>query len=123
MTDRESVLRFDLAMQKSHALVYTAAFITSLAGKALGVFTLKLGVAAAAWIGAVACAMAMYALFARGVDRRLLNPIWIAVDIAFVTVGVAATGGIGSPFFIWYLAAASGAAFALGKRAAYLVGA
>jgi signal transduction histidine kinase/DNA-binding response OmpR family regulator len=123
MNHRESVLRFDLAMQKSHLLVYTAAFITSLIGRALGVFTLNLTVALAGWAGACACTIAMYLLFARGVNRRWLNPIWIAVDIAFVTVGVAATGGIGSPWFIWYLAAASGTAFAAGKRAAYAVGA
>jgi len=124
MNDRESVLRFDLAMQKSHLLVYTVAFITSLIGRALGVFTLNLTVALAGWVGACACATAMYLLFRRGlVDRRWLTPIWIVVDIAFVTVGVAATGGISSPWFIWYLAAASGTAFAAGKRAAYLVGA
>jgi signal transduction histidine kinase/DNA-binding response OmpR family regulator len=123
MNDRESVLRFDLAMQKSHLLVYTVAFITSLIGRALGVFTLNLTVALVGWAGACACAIAMYLLFLRGVDRKWLTPIWIAVDIAFVTVGVAATGGISSPWFIWYLAAASGTAFALGKRAAYVVGA
>ncbi|MEK6376169.1 MAG: response regulator [Acidobacteriota bacterium] len=123
MNDRESVLRFDLAMQKSHLLVYTAAFITSLIGRALGVFTLNLTVALAAWLGACACAIAIYLLFLRGVDRKWLTPIWIAVDIAFVTIGVAATGGIGSPWFIWYLAAASGTAFGAGKRAAYAVGA
>jgi signal transduction histidine kinase/CheY-like chemotaxis protein len=123
MNDRESVLRFDLAMQKSHLLVYTVALVTSLIGRALGVFPLYLTVALAGWAGACACAIAMYVLFQRGVDRKWLTPIWIAVDIAFVTVGVAATGGIGSPWFIWYLAAASGTAFAVGKRAAYLVGA
>ena len=121
MNDRESVQRFDLAMQKSHLLVYTAAFITALAGKALGVYALNFAVALGGWLGACACAIAMYALYARGVDRKFLNPIWIAVDVAFVTVGVAATGGISSPWFIWYLAAASGAAFAAGKRAAYVV--
>jgi signal transduction histidine kinase/DNA-binding response OmpR family regulator len=123
MNDREGVLRFDLAMAKSHVLVYTATFATALVGKALGVFTLHFLVALSAWTGACACAIAVYVLFQRGVDRKWLNPIWMAVDTAFVSVGVAATGGISSPFFIWYLAGASGAAFASGKRAAYIVGA
>src|SRR5437667_9959222 len=116
MNDRESVLRFDLAMQKSHLLVYTAALLTALAGKALGLFTLHPGVALAGWAGSCACVIAMYALFARGVDRQWLNPIWIGIDVAVVTVGVAATGGISSPWYIWYLAVASAAAFAVGKR-------
>jgi signal transduction histidine kinase/DNA-binding response OmpR family regulator len=122
MNDREPVLRFDLAMQKSHLLVYTATFVTALIGKALGVFPLRFGVALTAWLASCACTGAIYLLFTRGVDRKWLNPIWIAVDTAFVTIGVAATGGISSPFYIWYLAGASGVAFASGKRAAYFVG-
>ena len=43
-SDRESVLRFDLAVQKSHPLVYTAAFFAALAAHALGVFVLNMPV-------------------------------------------------------------------------------
>jgi signal transduction histidine kinase/CheY-like chemotaxis protein len=119
--DRESVLRFDLAVQKSHPLVYTAAFVTALAAHALGVFVLNVPVAVAILLTELTCAAAMYALFRRGADRRVLNPIWIGVDILLVTTGVYATGGIGSPWFIWYLATAASTAFAAGKRASYLV--
>ena len=121
MPDRESVLRFDLAVQKSHTLIYTAAFLTALAAHALGVFVLKVPVAVAILLISFASAAAIYALFRRGGDRRILNPIWVGIDIAMVTLGVYATGGISSPWFIWYLATAASTAFAVGKRACYVV--
>jgi signal transduction histidine kinase/CheY-like chemotaxis protein len=121
MSDRASVLRFDLAVQKSHPLIYTAAFITAVAAHALGIFVLNVPVSVAILLISVASSAAMYALFRRGGDRRVLNPIWIGIDIAMVTMGVYATGGISSPWFIWYVATASSTAFAVGKKACYVV--
>jgi hypothetical protein len=109
-SDRESVLRFDLAVQKSHPLVYTAAFLTALIGHALGVFVLNIPAAVAIGVSSLACAAAMYALFRRGIDRRILNPIWVITDIILVTAGVYATGGSSSPWFLWYLATAASTA-------------
>ncbi|MBV9475704.1 MAG: response regulator [Acidobacteria bacterium] len=125
MSDRpaavSSVLRFDLAVQRNHLLVYTLGLLTSLAGRALGVFPLRLEVAFLVWGLACASSVLLSILFRRGVDRRHLNPLWLAIDVFFVTVGVYATGGIISPWFIWYMAASSVAAFAVGKKAAYAV--
>jgi hypothetical protein len=87
-SDRESVLRFDLAVQKSHPLVYTAALLTALAGHALGVFVLNMRASMAVWLISLACAAAMYALFRRGIARNILNPIWIGADILLVTLGI-----------------------------------
>jgi len=120
-SDRESVLRFDLAVQKSHALAYTAAFFTALAGHALGVFVLDIAAATAVWLISLTCPAAMYALFRRGIAREILNPIWIGADLLFVSIGVYGTGGTNSPWFIWYLASAAATAFAVGKRASYIV--
>jgi len=120
-SDRESVLRFDLAVQKSHLLVYTAAFITALAAHALGVFTLNIPVAIAIGVISVTSAAAISVLLRRGIDRRILNPIWIGTDIFLVTLGVYATGGSASPWFIWYLGTSASTAFVLGKRASYVV--
>ncbi|HXH41228.1 MAG TPA: response regulator [Thermoanaerobaculia bacterium] len=120
-SDRESVLRFDLAVQKSHALVYTAAILTVLAAHALGVFVLNMKVGIAVVLVFLLCSIVTYALFLRGMDRRILNPIWIVTDIILVTLVVYATGGVASPWFIWYLTTAASTAFAVGKRASYLV--
>jgi len=120
-TDRESVLRFDLAVQKSHPLFYIAAFLIALAAHALGVFNVDIGTGIAVCLISFACSAAMYALLRRGADRRVLNPIWIGTDIVLVTIIIYASGGITSPWFIWYLASAASTAFAVGKRASYLV--
>jgi len=120
-SDRESVLRFDLAVQRSHPLVYTAAFFAALAAQALGVFVLNLPVAVSILAIELAVTASLYALLRRGVDRRILNPVWIVTDIVLVTLGVYASGGVASPWFIWYLGTAASTAFVLGKKASYLV--
>ncbi len=119
-SDRESVLRFDLAVQRSHPLIYTAAVLTALSAHALGVFVLNIPATIAIWLISLACAAMMYVLFRRGIDRRFLNPFWIGTDILLVTLGVYATGGASSPWFIWYLATAASTAFAAGKLGSYL---
>jgi len=113
---RESVLRFDLNIQRRHFAVYTAALITAIIGSSLNVFPLYWSIAAPSWVGACAASAVFYLLFARGVDRRLLNPLWMATDILFVTLGIYATGGIVSVWFIWYLATTSATAFVSGRR-------
>jgi signal transduction histidine kinase/DNA-binding response OmpR family regulator len=117
---QSSVLRFDLAFQRNHLWVYTAALLTALAGRGLGVFPLRLDVALTYYFFSCLTAVALYILRARGIDRRFLNPVWLTVDIFFVTLGVYVTGGIRSPWFIWYMAAATAAAFAIGRTAAYV---
>ena len=119
MSSSASVLRFDLAFQRNHLLVYSLALLTALAGKFLGVFPLRLDVAITYYLFACLSSVGLYFLFARGIDRRFLNPIWLTIDIFYVTLGVYVTGGIGSPWYIWYVASAAAAAFAIGKQAAY----
>ena len=125
MTERapesSSVLRFDLAIQRNHLLVYTLGLLTGLAGAALGVFPVKLLWAFLVWAIGCASATLFYFLFRAGINRRYLNPFWLSVNVLLVTMGIYATGGVASPWFIWYIAAATVAAFAIGKVAAYLV--
>jgi signal transduction histidine kinase/CheY-like chemotaxis protein len=118
---RASLLRFDLNVQRNHLLVYALGFVTALAGRALGVFPLRLTMAMAVLVTSWTSAILFYFLFRKGIDRRVLNPLWMAIDVLLVTVGVYASGGIGSPWFIWYVGSASAAAFAGGKRAAFYV--
>src|SRR5688572_16675837 len=118
-----SVVRFDLAIQRNHIFVYTLGTAMGLAGSALGVFPVRLRMALLVWVLACSCAGFLHYLYARGIDRRYLNPVWMTLDIALATLGVYATGGIISPWYIWYAATASAAAFASGKTAAYVVSA
>lgn len=118
-----SVLRFDLAIQRNHILVYTLALLTGLVGKALGGFEMRIEIALLLWALASLCSAVLYLLYRRGIDRRYLSPLWITSDVAFVTMGVYATGGIDSTVFIWYAASASAAAFGAGKKAALIASA
>ena len=118
---RESLLRFDLAVQRNHLYVYSAALVTSLIGRALGVFPMNLRLGFGVWLAACGFAALFHRLYRRGVRRTLLNPMWMATDTIFVSLGVYASGGIVSPWFVWYVATSGAAAFASGKRAAYIV--
>jgi signal transduction histidine kinase/CheY-like chemotaxis protein len=120
-TARERLLRFDLAAQRNHIYVYSGGFVLALIGSALGVFELQLRSALLLWSSAIVLALVFSALYRRGANRKLLNALWIAGDIFFVCVGVYATGGIESPWFIWYLTTSSATAFVIGKRAAQFV--
>ena len=123
LDQRAKLLRFDLNVQRSHFFVFILAFLTSLVGKGLGAFPMNLGTAVV--VLAVSCTSTsiFYALFRAGVDRRILNPLWMTADILLATFGVYASGGIHSPWFIWYIATATAAAFSSGRTAANLVSA
>ena len=74
--DRVSVLRFDLAMQKSHPLVYTAALISTARRRhALGVFDAHVSPRIAVWtdLRCVSAAM-LFTLFSAG-SRPALSSI------------------------------------------------
>ncbi len=118
-----SVVRFDLAIQRNHVLFYTFGFFLGMAGLGLGVYPVRIDVAVLVWVLASTSAGVLYVLYRRGINRRYLNPVWMSVDVLCATLCVYGTGGITSPWFIWYGAAASAAAFASGKAAAYAVSA
>src|SRR5688572_6280855 len=117
----EPVVRFDLAIQRNHVIVYAVGFVMGIAGQMLGVYPIRMGVALAVLVLSCTSAFVLTILYRRGVDRRLLNPVWMVTDVVCCTLCVYGTGGIGSPWYIWYAAAASAAAFASGKKAAYAV--
>jgi signal transduction histidine kinase/DNA-binding response OmpR family regulator len=117
----EPVVRFDLGIQRNHVFVYALGFLLGIAGKMLGVYPLSVPVALVVFFLSVTSAGTLYVLYRRGIDRRFLNPVWMTTDVICCTLCVYGTGGIISPWYIWYAAAASAAAFASGKKAAYSV--
>jgi signal transduction histidine kinase/DNA-binding response OmpR family regulator len=120
---RAKLLRFDLNVQRSHYFVFLLAFLTSLVGKGLGAFPMNLSTAVLVLLVSCTSTSIFYALFQAGLERRILNPLWMTADILLATFGVYASGGIHSPWFIWYISTATAAAFASGRRAALLVSA
>jgi len=118
---RDSVYRFDLAVQKSRLLVYAAAMVTSFVGRALHVFSLSIMTTVIAWACSSAVILGAYFLYKEElVPRTILNPLTIAWDILTITVGVYLTGGMDSPWYLWYLSPAAAAAFVVGRRASYI---
>ncbi len=118
---RDSIYRFDLAVQKSRLLVYAAAMVTSFVGRALHVFSLGFFSTLIAWLCSSSVILLAYFLYKRQlVPRTILNPLTIAWDIITITVGVYLTGGMDSPWYLWYLSPAAAAAFVMGRRASYI---
>ncbi len=117
----EPVVRFDLAIQRNHVVVYLLGFSIGYAGKLLGVYPVRMWIAFLVLGVSCACSAVLIPLYRRGVDRRLLNAVWLTIDVVGCSLGVYATGGIESPWYIWYAAVAGAAAFAGGKTAAYAV--
>jgi signal transduction histidine kinase/CheY-like chemotaxis protein len=113
---RESILRFDLNVQRRHLVIYLAGLVTAAIGAAIGVFPLKFATAVAICAIAAIGSGVFYYLYGRGIDRRILNPLWMATDIAVVTACVYATGGLASPWFVWYLTPTATAAFVGSRR-------
>ena len=116
-------IRFQVMVQRNRALVFTLAIALALAFRALGLVEAR-------WrdillVGAIAngSALAFGWLARRGLHRRLpFRPelVWLPLDIALGSWGVAMTGGAGSPWVPWYLGAISAAAFVRGQLAAFL---
>ena len=113
---RESILRFDLNLQRQHLVIYCAGLVTAGIGAAIGVFPLKLPTAVAICAFATICSGIFYWLYQRGVDRRILNPLWMAADIVVATACIYVTGGLASPWFVWYVTPTAAAAFVGGRR-------
>jgi signal transduction histidine kinase/CheY-like chemotaxis protein len=123
-SSNDGLLRFNLAMQRSRAFVYLFALGFGTMAIRVGVLegSLLLGYAV---IGVgVASAILLYMAYRAGLDRRLgWNIFWLGmlVDVAAVTMGVYYTGGVRSPWYLFYLAISASAAFAAGAVAAWVI--
>ena len=116
-------IRFQVVVQRNRALVFSLATGLALALRAAGLLDAR-------WrdillVAAIAngSALAFGWLARRGLHLRLPIPpeaVWLPLDIALCSFGVALTGGAGSPWVPWYLGAISAAAFVRGGGAAFL---
>ncbi|MCM2258030.1 MAG: response regulator [Vicinamibacteria bacterium] len=115
-------VRFAKALQRTRLAVYSLAGAAALGGKWLGVIPTSY----AAGLPLLAVGLGSCLLFHWAYQRRLdafvpLRPLWMATDVLVVTWGVSITGGLHSPWFVWYLSNTGAAAFAAGLRAAAVV--
>jgi signal transduction histidine kinase/DNA-binding response OmpR family regulator len=120
---RDGVMKFDLGVLRNHFGIYVLGFVMALIGRAVGAFPLRISLAFGLLGISTVFVFVLRYLRERGTTREVVNATWMTFNILFCTFGIYATGGIESPWYIWYIANASGAAFAQSKRAAYIVSA
>jgi signal transduction histidine kinase/DNA-binding response OmpR family regulator len=121
----DSRLRFDLRLQRSRLAVHLMAAAVALVGKVGGVIDVDYPQGLSLLSVSILSAVLFSELYRRKVDRRLgldLQPLWMGLDVAIITYGVYLTGGLESPWYLWYLSNTGAAAFVRGTRGAVAVG-
>ncbi len=117
----ERETRFHVRIQDSRAAVYLVGWTSALLGQWVGVFHASYAQGLALLAVALGTTLLLRELYRRGWRRRLGRPLdwsWMAFDVLAVTWGVLLTGGVESPWFLFYVSAISAAAFVGGARAA-----
>src|SRR4051794_13937071 len=93
--------RFEMAVQQNRALLFAMATVVALAFRAAALITTPWGVILVIGGSATAVALACFEIVRRGWHERagvVFDALWIAVDVAFISVTVYLTGGAGSPW-------------------------
>jgi signal transduction histidine kinase/DNA-binding response OmpR family regulator len=119
----EKRVAFQVGVQATRAAAYGLASVCGLAAIATGVLTGGVGEALILGSTGLLSALVFYLLIRIGGLKllgRAIDPLWALTDLVLITWVTAATGGAASPWFIWYLANISGAAFVMGQRAAFV---
>jgi len=119
-TEKQPNLRFQVAVQKSRALVYTLATVVGYLAVLLG--SLRFSWRAGLWFLLVANATALGFgwLYHKGIWRLghlRLERLWMAVDVGIITWAVHLSGDAQSAWYVWYLANTAAAAFVGGLPA------
>jgi signal transduction histidine kinase/DNA-binding response OmpR family regulator len=123
--DADKLLRFNLAVQRSRIAVYSIAATLAIVARVMGVFHTNVTAGLVLIVVAILSAPITAAAYRSGLERRLgvnLNPIWLGTDTLLITWAVYLTGGLASPWFLWFLSNASAAAFVGGPWPAIATG-
>ncbi len=115
---------FEVAVQRSRALVYTTAVALGCLGNLLGVIEVGW-----IWIGVLlfvanASATLFFVLARRGVARLAGLPCrwwWMATDVLIISWAVYLSGGPASAWFVFYLTNVAAAAYVAGTRAMLVI--
>jgi signal transduction histidine kinase/DNA-binding response OmpR family regulator len=124
--DEESRRRFNVAGQSTRLAVYCIAAGLATLSRASGYMPANVYAGLTVLAAGAASAVLFRALFARGILRaaRLdLTALPPACDTAIITCAIYVTGGLGSPWFIWYLSNTAAAAFRGPRHALVIAGA
>ncbi len=120
----DGLLRFNLAMQRSRAIFYLCSLIFGSLAVSAGVLEGSLRTGYAIIGVGIASALAFHYIYKSKLDQRLRWPvfwIWLLWDLTAVTLGVYASGGVSSPWYLFYLAVSACAAFTAGAGTAWTI--
>ncbi|HXT20097.1 MAG TPA: histidine kinase dimerization/phospho-acceptor domain-containing protein, partial [Thermoanaerobaculia bacterium] len=116
--------RFDSAVQANRARVYALATSIASTFRALDLIETPWALILAIGGTATVTALLTWWLVRSGRHRRVLgrlyDPLWILLDVGFISATISVTGGSTSPWQPWYVAIFSAAVFVAGQRAAFL---
>src|SRR5690349_21343895 len=118
--DAESRRRFNVAAQTTRLVIYGLAGAFAVVSRATGHLPADVPAAVSVVAVGMGTTFALRALFARGIEVIAGISLHVAaplLDTALITWAVALTGGLASPWFLWYLSNTAGAAF-YGRREA-----
>ncbi|HPR64414.1 MAG TPA: response regulator [Thermoanaerobaculia bacterium] len=107
--------RFKLSVQKNRAFVYTLAALFAIALQQLGLIKGTFLQAFTVLVLAVISSIVFYVAYIY-FWKLNLDWVWLLFDSFLISCGVYLTGGVASPWFPWYLANVSGAAFVAGME-------
>ncbi len=105
--------RFYRRVQRDRAVAFTVAAIAAVVAHVSGFVVIEVVPALGLLSFGYSSALVFFVLYGTRWARRhaqRLAPFWLACDIAIVTSLVCLTGGVASPWFLWYLACAGAAA-------------
>jgi signal transduction histidine kinase/CheY-like chemotaxis protein len=111
-------------MQRSRAFVYLFALAFGTLAIRAGVLSGSLSYGYSIVAGGVGTAIVFYYVYRARLDRKLgwsLYWIWLLLDTAAVTAGVYMSGGVRSPWYLFYLAISACAAFTAGAGVAWII--
>ncbi len=116
-------LTFFVSFQESRAAFYAMAIASVLFAEWLGVGPVSRSSFAAIFGVALLSVVVFLWLYRRQDEAGAMRlaPWHLAFDVGLVSWGVTASGGIKSPWWVWYLAVAGGAAFLGSRRLAAIV--
>jgi signal transduction histidine kinase/DNA-binding response OmpR family regulator len=112
-----------LAIQRTRVVVYSVASLLAIAARLTGVIEAP-PVAGIIAIAGVLSGFGLAEVYRRGVHARWTPGLelgWLVLDSILISLSVALSGGLGSPWFVWYLANVCAAAFVGGRRTALLI--
>jgi signal transduction histidine kinase/DNA-binding response OmpR family regulator len=106
--------RFRLSMQRNRVLTYSLAGVIAVIFRSLGALEISnrdlLAIFSVAILSTLPTTFLSWRAL-KGYPSFSIDPLWLLADSLLITWGTAASGGLASPWFIWYLAPLGAATF------------